>query len=324
MIASFFALGSSVAHWRLALALTLPLAFVPLAVLVHLIHSAPSRLWLTTPDDVRLSKWGLVYAAIAVIVANVAVFAAARSPQSQPAAAWQQLEEVRKLKLPRVNVRLESASAESAALARYYLAGSRIDFIDPEAGLAPATLEAISPKAPLFVQGAGCAEAGHEDVVAVGELGCLLMTPPSVMLDKGYPLGSRVLFLASDGLTARYGRGRLSSRDGVALRITADPAKVRLQGDLHVNVLLDALIAEGAAPRRLQVVWANGDSSEMDLQTREWISVPVRGADWTGNRLWSVPLRFRVLDGRAIVFEQLSVTEQPAGRALQRPDGQKG
>jgi hypothetical protein len=232
---------------------------------------------------------------------------------------WQQLDAVRKLSLPRVTVRLDEPSPESAALAQYYLAGSRIDFIDPEAGLAPATLEAISPKDPLFVQGAGCAEVGHDDVVAVGDLGCLVMAPPSVVVDKGYPVESRFLFLEYEGLTARYGGGRLSARDGVVLRITADPARVPIEHDLHVNVLLNALLPAGAQPRRLQIAWPNSDSSDVDVQTREWISIPVRSGDWTGNRLWSVPLRFRVLDGRAILFEELSVTEQPAGRALQRP-----
>jgi hypothetical protein len=107
----------------------------------------------------------------------------------------------------------------------------------------------------------------------------------------------------------------------VELRVTADPSKIGVDQDLHLNLLLNPFSTPGAQPRRLRVEWTNGESADVDLAIRDWISVPVRGSDWAGNRLWSAPLRIRSLDGRAILFEALSVTERPTGRPLERGTG---
>jgi hypothetical protein len=317
-VALFATTGSSIAEWRLAAMLLLPLAFVPLAVLTHVIQYAPSRLRLLTPEDIRLSRAAIVYGALAIVFGNVAVRAYAAHPRDGFDAAWRGLDEVRKLGLPGVTVRLDKETPQSEALARYYLAGSKVDFIDPEAGLAAETLANISAKQPLFVQEAGCTAAGHDDVLEISGLGCLVKAPPSVTFDKKYAFEGRFLFLAYEGLTGRKAGGRWNAREEVELRVTADPARVRLDENLNVNLLLNPFLVEGAPPRRVQVVWGNGDIAETEIGAREWISLPVREGDWAGNRLWSLPIGVRVLDRRAILFEELSVTKEPGGRAVDR------
>jgi hypothetical protein len=314
----FPVLDSSVGHWRLASMVLLPLAFVPLAALANIVQFAPSRLSLRSSEDIRLSRAVIVYAALAVVIGNVAVYARAATPRDGPVSAWRGLDEIRKLRLQSVAVRLDEDSPQMAALARYYLAGTKVEFIDPEAGIETTALEAISAKNPLFVQDAGCAAVGHDEVVSVAGLGCLTMAPPSVALDKGYPFEGRFLFLAYQGLTARKAGGRWNADDVVELRVTADPSKVRVDQDLHLNLLLNPFLTTGAQPRRLRIEWGNGDGADSELSERDWMSIPVRGGDWSGNRLWSVPIRIRVLDGRAVLFEAMSVTIDPSGRAVER------
>jgi hypothetical protein len=317
----FLAFGSSVGHWRVASSLLLPLAFVPLAVLANIVQITPARLRLRSTEDIRLSRAVISYAAVAIVVGNVAVFAYATPLRDRPVAAWRQLEEVRQLRLQSVTARLDEDSPQLVALSRYYLAGTRVDFIDAEAGIEPRALEAISSNHPMFVRDAGCAAVGHNEVVSIDGLGCLIMSPPTVALDTGYSFQGRFLFLSYQGLTARKGGGRWNANEVVELRVTADPSRVRVDQDLHVNVLLNPFLTSGAHPRRLRVEWSNGDVADADLPSRDWISVPVRSGDWSGNRLWSVPIRIRMLDGRALLFEALSVTVEPSERAVERRSG---
>ena len=58
---------------------------------------------------------------------------------------------------------------------------------------------------------------------------------------------------------------------------------------------------------------AGGRAVETLIGAREWVSLPVRSADWRGNRLWSLPIALDFLDGQTVLFQEIALTESPRG-----------
>ena len=46
---------------------------------------------------------------------------------------------------------------------------------------------------------------------------------------------------------------------------------------------------------------------------RQWFSLPVGSDDWTGNRLWTVPVAIDFPDRSKILFQETALTESPRG-----------
>ncbi|HUP40603.1 MAG TPA: hypothetical protein VM115_10820, partial [Vicinamibacterales bacterium] len=73
---------------------------------------------------------------------------------------------------------------------------------------------------------------------------------------------------------------------------------------------------EDEQPIRLALSWGTNRRGEFMLEQEEWISVPVRSADWVGNRAWSLPISVGFQNGRTILFRELSVSTPPRGRVV--------
>ena len=44
-----------------------------------------------------------------------------------------------------------------------------------------------------------------------------------------------------------------------------------------------------------------------------WISIPVSSEDWSGNRVWELPIAIDFPDQRTILFDALSISEIARG-----------
>ena len=65
---------------------------------------------------------------------------------------------------------------------------------------------------------------------------------------------------------------------------------------------------------RLMVRWGRNRRGEVMVGGRQWFSLPVGSDDWTGNRLWTVPVAIDFPDGSKILFQETALTESPRGR----------
>ena len=126
-----------------------------------------------------------------------------------------------------------------------------------------------------------------------------------------------MLFLNSQDMTVRNAEGRLNRRGrAVPLRLLADPARIRIDRDLYVNLLLGTSQQAGD-PRRVAFAWGTGRAGEAVIDGRQWVSLRVASGDWAGNRVWALPVTVEVLNLRTVLFGELSVTEQPLGALVQ-------
>ena len=178
------------------------------------------------------------------------------------------------------------------------------------------SFETISGVRPLLIQNYGCQGVGHEDVVTVPEVGCLLLAPPSPVPDVVYPFNRSFLFIDWDYMTAREPGGRWNTRPTLNLRIAADPQRARVAQDAYVNLFLHAFLPPGITAQRLVFSWGHQRRGEITVSGQEWISLPVRTVDWSGNRVWRLPISLAFPDGRSILFHEISVSASPRGRAV--------
>jgi hypothetical protein len=65
------------------------------------------------------------------------------------------------------------------------------------------------------------------------------------------------------------------------------------------------------------VRWGNDRRGQIALGEKQWLSLAVSSSDWSGNRLWNLPVSIDFPDGRTILFEELSLTESPRGVVAQ-------
>ncbi len=264
--------------------------------------------------DRRLASALVVYAALALILGNVTVQAVTRKEAPRRPAAWRQLGEVSQLPFRALTLKVtDAANGLTAALVLYYLPGRTAEVFGR--GISPQDLsfDSVSKEQPLFIQNFSCDGAGHRDTVFVREVGCLLMAPPGMALDTSYPFNQTFLFVASDRMTAREPGGRWNTGPTLSMRVTADPERTPLDRELFLNILVNPFLPEGTKPQRLVVNWGAQRRGEPIVGQREWFSLPVRRADWTGNRVWTLPIRIDFPDGRTILFHEISLTELPRG-----------
>ena len=166
----------------------------------------------------------------------------------------------------------------------------------------------------MFIQNFGCEGVGHGETVSATGVGCLLMAPPSMTAETDYPFNRTFLFLGFDRMTPRELAGRWNTQPILNLTLTADPQRTPLAREMYVNFLVNTFISDGGKPLRLVVRWGRNRLGEVLVGGRQWFSLPVGSDDWTGNRLWTVPVAIDFPDRSKILFQETALTESPRGR----------
>ena len=262
-------------------------------------------------SDRRLAKALVVYAALALIFGNVVVHATRRPRAARRPAEWRQLDQVSNLSFRRVTLKVaDEVDGLSTALAMYYLPGRKAQVFGRDVSPQALSFDSVSKEQPMFIQNFGCEGAGHSDAVSVPSVGCLLMAPPSMAIGTSYPFNQTFLFLTFDYMTPREIGGRWNTKPTLQLQVRSDPQRVPLDRDLFLNLLLHPMTPEGTKPRRLAFRWGAESADRRGqalLGERRWLSLPVRRGDWTGNRVWTLPITIDFLDGRAVLFNAIGL-----------------
>jgi hypothetical protein len=263
--------------------------------------------------DRRLAVALTVYAAIALIIANVAMHASTR-PRAQVRipAAWQNVEQLQERPLRELRVKLtRDPGGLLTAMTRYYLPATKLHVIAPGARLGD--FETVSRQTPLLVQNFGCEGVGHADTVSIPDVGCVLLASPSLTLDTVYPFNRTFLAVDFGNMSEREQGGRWSTGTALRLRLLVDPERTPAARPLYVNLLLNPFLPEGVEPQRLVVAWGPRKKGTIAVGESVWISIPVSSEDWSGNRVWELPIAIDFPDQRTILFDALSISEIARG-----------
>ena len=268
-----------------------------------------------SPTDRRLAVALARYVAIAIAAGNVTVQAVKRPDAKRLPASSRRIEQLAEYSLRELTLRVEDdTSPVLPALTRYYLPATKVHVAVRMRDL---DFETISRKSPMLIQSFGCESAGHDETLMIRGVGCLLFAPPSIEVGRAYLFNRPMLFLNSQDMTVRNAEGRLNRRGrAVPLRLLADPARIRIDRDLYVNLLLGTSQQAGD-PRRVAFAWGTGRAGEAVIDGRQWVSLRVASNDWAGNRVWALPVTVQVLNVRTVLFGELSVTEQPLGALVE-------
>ena len=264
--------------------------------------------------DRQLVRALVVYLAVGVIIGNVAVQAVSGRVPVRWSGAWRELGQIGRMPFQAFTLKVaDQPNGLSTALAMYYMPGRKADVIGRGVATNRLPFEHVTRQQPMFIQNFGCEGVGHGDTVSAPGVGCLLMAPPSMTLGTSYPFNRTFLFLNFDRMSARDPGGRWNAQSTMNLRLTTDPQRVPVDRDLYVNLLVNPFLRGDEKPQRLVVRWGNGRQGEVVVSQREWFSMPVSSGDWSGQRLWTVPIRIEFPDGRTILFQEVALTETPRG-----------
>jgi hypothetical protein len=305
----------------------LPLVPVVWAAAAWAIRRAPSVERVAhSAVDRQLVRALAAYMAVGVIIGNVAVQASGgRTPVRWPGT-WRELNQIGRIPFQAFTLKVaDRPNGLSTALAMYYMPGRKADVIGRGVATNRLPFETVTRQQPMFIQNFGCEGVGHGDAVSAPGVGCLLMAPPSMTLGTSYPFNRTFLFLNFDRMSARDPGGRWNAESTINLRLTTDPQRVSLNRDLYVNLLVNPFLPAGVKPQRLLLRWGDGRQGEVVVDEREWFSLPVGSGDWSGERLWTVPVTIEFPDGRTILFQEVALTETPRGAVPDqlRPAGAK-
>lgn len=122
------------------------------------------------------------------------------------------------------------------------------------------------------------------------------------------------MFVEPTGLGPREDWGRWNSRPAVRLRLTADQRRIRLEDATWLNLELQSRPHTGEPRQRIRVAWGAGRCAEVVLGERQWISLPLRVGDWTGD--WVLTQTVSLTLPGAVGFLGLSVGASPRGRTV--------
>ncbi|HEX5689538.1 MAG TPA: hypothetical protein VFX76_06030, partial [Roseiflexaceae bacterium] len=253
--------------------------------------------------DRQLVRALVAYVAAGVIIGNVAVHAVdGRAPVRWPGA-WRGLNHIGRMPFPAFTLKVaDQPNGLSTALAMYYMPGRKAEVIGRGVATNRLPFENITRQQPMFIQNFGCEGVGHGDTVSAPGVGCLLMAPPSMTVGTSYPFNRTFLFLHFDRMSARDPGGRWNAGPTLNLRVTADPQRAPLDRDMFLNFLVNPFLPAGVKPQRLVLRWGADRRGEVVIADRQWFSLPVGSGDWSGNRLWTVPVTIDFPDGRTILF----------------------
>ena len=300
---------------RLAALVVLPFVPVVWAAAMWAFRRSPLLERISSSADRRLASALVIYLAAGVIIGNVAVQAASVSRPSRWPGGWRQLNQIGRLPFQTFTLKVaDEPNGLSTALAMYYMPGRKAHVIGRGVAADQLPFENVSRQQPMFIQNFGCEGVGHGDTVSAPGVGCLLMAPPSMTVGTDYPFNRTFLFLDFDRMTPRE-----PAADGIRSRpsictLTADPQRARLDREMYVNFLVNTFIPDGSNRLRLVVRWGRNRRGEVLVGGRQWFSLPVGSDDWTGNRLWTVPVAIDFPDGSKILFQEIALTESPRGQ----------
>jgi hypothetical protein len=264
--------------------------------------------------DRELVRALVVYVAAGVIIGNVAVQAVrGRAPVRWPGA-WRELNQLGRMPFHAFTLKVaDQPNGLSTALAMYYMPGRKADVFGRGVATNRLPFENVTRQEPMFIQNFGCEGVGHVDAVSAPGVGCLLMAPPSMTVGTSYPFNRTFLFLDLDRMSARDSGGRWNASSTVNLRLTADPQRAPLTRDMYLNFLVNPFLPAEVKPQRLVLRWGADKRGEVLIGDRQWFSLLVGSGDWSGNRLWTVLVTIDFPDGRAILFQEVALTEAPRG-----------
>ncbi len=269
----------------------------------------------TSSVDRRLAGALVGYAAAAVIVGNVSVQAVRGPTPMHWPGAWRELNQIGRMPFRAFTLKvIDQPNGLSTALAMYYMPGRKAYVIVRGVSADDLPFENVSRQDPLFIQNLGCLGVGHGDTVYARGVGCLLMAPPSMTVGTSYPFNRAFLFMKLAGMASREPGGRWNAQSTLNMRLTADPQRAPLDREMYVNFLVDPFLPAGVKPLRLTVRWGTERRGEVFVGERRWFSLPVGSNDWSGNRLWTVPVAFDFPEGRTILFQEVALTESPRGQ----------
>jgi hypothetical protein len=318
--ASYFALvGPSYQQWKLASYAALPLSFAAVAAGLRFV---PAR-------SVAVS------AGILLLAGNGIVHAAADPGFRRLPGGLRNLSVLNGLKSTR-QLSVDVADSLSQLLVAYFVPSKRlfgwtaVPRLEESAGY-----ERISPAQPLFVPFFSCDGVGHDGTLSIDGAGCLLYQPPSLALDTEYGFNRTFMFVEPGGLGRREDWGRWAIRKAVVLRLTADQRRLPLDQAGFLNLELQPPrapgVSAGAEARHVRFAWGAGRRAEVLLGVREWISLPLRVDDWTGEWVSTQTLSLEFPDdvaprrvndrypeprALAVGFVALSVSARPRGRTV--------
>ena len=308
--AYYVRIGPSYQQWKFATYTILPLSFVVFAAVARLVQDVPRP---------KLTRPALATIAIFLIGGNLLVHVQYDRALVRLPGALRSLEQVDRLPFFRdITVQMQWAQhLFGTYVALYMLPSKRVHVIsDVFAPSEKLSFETISRVRPYFFQDDSCESVGHVDTMKFPGLGCLVLSPPSPASDTVYPFNRTFLFITWDRMTAREQGGRWNVRPTLNLQISADPQRTHLAADAHVNLFLNPYLPPGVKPQRLVFSWGGHQRGEIVVGVQEWISLPVRTADWTGTRSWTLPISIAFPDGRTILFHALSISTAPRGRVV--------
>jgi hypothetical protein len=271
-----------------------------------------------TPTDRRLAVAALGYAAVALIVGNVAVHAAReRAPLRMPGR-WRGIEQLRNAHFGEITVKIEhDPNGLLTSITRYFLPDKKVHVIAPRVRVRDLPFETVSRQSPILIQNFGCEGVGHSDVMPIPDAGCVVFAPPAFELDKPYPFNRTFLFLAVDGMTNREPGGRWNTGRALSLTLVVDPERVPVDRNLYVSFFVNPFLPPDVKAHRLTFKWGSNRAGESVVDSQGWVSVPVSAGDWTGNRVWRLPITVGFPDGRTMLFHDLLVSEKARGRVVQ-------
>jgi hypothetical protein len=308
------------AHLGSAAIVLLP--FVPM-IWSALIVAIRQSSWLdriaVSAADRTLARAFVVYIGAGVVIGNVTVHAFASPVRERWPAAWRQLSQGGRVPFRSLTLKVgDEPGGVATALAMYYLPARKAEVIGRGVSLGALVFDNVSRQEPMFIQNFGCEGVGHGDTVSARGVGCLLMAPPTMVEGAAYPFNRTFLFVRFDRMTARETGGRWNTAPTLNLVLNADPQRVRLDREMFVNFLVNPFLAVDAEPFRLSVRWGKDRHGVIAVRERQWLSLPVASNDWSGNRIWAVPVAIAFPDGRTILFQEVALTESPRG-ALPQP-----
>ncbi len=210
----------------------------------------------------------------------------------------------------------------STALAMYYMPGRKAHVIGRGVSLDELPFETVSTAATDVhseLRMPGCRTWRHSI-----RAGCWLPADGAAEHDRR-DFVSLQPDISLPGLRSHDARA-IRAADGIRGRrstcgLTADPQRARLDREMYINFLVNPFLPAGVKPQRLVLRWGTGRRGEVVVGERQWFSLPVGSNDWSGNRLWTVPVAIDFPDGRTILFQEVALTESPRGQVAEMVQG---
>jgi hypothetical protein len=296
---------------RSALLLALPLVPLGWAASAYALRRYAAADRVAAPNDLHLARALVAYVAVAMILGNVADQAVRSHAPARWPGGWQQLGNVSSMPFRAVTLKVaDEPNGLSTMLAMYYLPGRKAEVIGRDVDLDDLPFESVSRQQPMFIHNISCVGVGHDDTVTVPGVGCVLMAPPSMTAGTSYPFNRTFLFIRYGRMTPREPAGRWNTQPTLNLRLTVDPERVPLDREMYVNFRASP---SGGVPLQVALRWGKDRSGEVVASDRQWFSLAVGSSDWSGNRLWNLPVSIDFADGRTMLFHELALTDSPRG-----------